>query len=451
MDAYVSDLVARSRKAQAALEAYSQDQVDELVKRIAKVVYDNAQVFSEMAVRESVMGTVEHKLLKKKGKARILWHSLKGKKSVGVIARDPETGITEIAKPVGVVGAIQPCTNPIVTPMANAMSAIKGRNSIVLSPHPRTANCTKYFVELVKKAWADLSPPMDILLSVDEPTVDRTKELMKLVDVVVATGGPDMVRSAYSSGKPSFGVGPGNVQCVVDEGIDVKAAVEKIIFGRIFDNGIICSGEQAVMIPKSSYKAVLAEFQAQKTYIATKEEAEKLRAVLFPGGHISKHMVGQTVQGIAAAAGISIPADKVLIGVECADEAADGAFRREKMFPVISFFPYGAFDEAVAISKHNLSMEGMGHSVAIHSSNDEHIDRFGLAMNVSRVVVNEPCATTNGGSFKNGLAPTSTLGCGSWGNNSISENFTYKHLLNITRIARVIPDAKIPTDEELWG
>ncbi|MFA6506151.1 MAG: aldehyde dehydrogenase family protein [Treponemataceae bacterium] len=451
MDAYVKDLVVRSRKAQALLAKYSQEQVDELVKRIGKVVYDNAEVFSKMAVEESGMGTLEHKILKKKGKARILWYSLKGKKSIGVISKDPKTGITEIAKPVGVVGAIQPCTNPIVTPMANAMSAIKGRNSIVLSPHPRTANCTKYFVELVKKSWKDLNPPMDILLSVDEPTVDRTKELMSLVDVVVATGGPDMVRSAYSSGKPSFGVGPGNVQCVFDKGIDVKTAVEKTIFGRIFDNGIICSGEQAVMIPKDQYASVLKEFEAQKTYIAKKDEVEKLRAVLFPEGRISKHMVGKTVQGIAAAAGITVPEGKVLIGIDCADEPLDGALRKEKMFPVIAFFPYGEFDEAISISKHNLTIEGMGHSVVIHSVNDEHIDRFGIEMNVSRVVVNEPCATTNGGSFKNGLAPTSTLGCGSWGNNSISENFTYKHLLNITRIARVLPDAKIPTDEELWG
>ncbi len=451
MDTYVSDLVARSRKAQAALESYTQEQVDELVKRIGKVVFDNAQEFSEMAVRESGMGTVEHKLLKKKGKARILWHSLKGKKSVGILSQDPVTGITEIAKPVGVVGAIQPCTNPIVTPMANAMSAIKGRNAIVLSPHPRTANCTKYFVDLVKKAWKDLNPPMDILLSIDEPTVDRTKELMSLVDVVVATGGPDMVKSAYSSGKPSFGVGPGNVQCVIDEGIDLKPAVEKIIFGRIFDNGIICSGEQAVMAPKAQFAAVLKEFEAQKTYIAKKDEVEKLRSVLFPNGRISKHMVGQTVQGIAKAAGISVPEGAVLIGIDCSAEPADGSLRREKMFPVIAFFPYGDFEEAIAIAKHNLTMEGMGHSVVIHSVNDARIDRFGMAMNVSRVVVNEPCATTNGGSFKNGLAPTSTLGCGSWGNNSISENFTYKHLLNITRIARVLPDAKVPTDDELWG
>ena len=451
MSTDIASLAARSRKALAELESYNQEQVDQLVKIIAKVVFDNAELFARMAVEESKMGNYEDKLKKKLGKSRILWHSLKGKKSIGILSRDPETGITEIAKPVGVVGAVQPCTNPIVTPMANAMAAIKGRNTIIVTPHPRTANCTRLFVEKVKEAWAHLSPPDDILLCVENPTIESTTELMRSVDVVVATGGPGMVKSAYSSGKPSFGVGPGNVQCILDTGIDLKDAVDKIITGRTFDNGIICSGEQTIIMPAGMRSDVEAELKSRKVFVADAAETEAIKNACFPEGRISKDMVGQSVQTLAKAAGISVPEDCPLLAVSIEGSDRDNVLRKEKMFPVIALLNYSSFDEAVEIANHNLSMEGKGHSVCIHSHNREHIEQLGVSAKVSRVIVNAICSTTSGGSYNNGLTPTSTLGCGSWGNNSISENFYYKHLLNITRIALPLENAHVPSDEELWG
>ncbi len=448
----IKGIINRSRAAMQAIENYSQEQVDALVKIIGKVVFDNAELFSRLAVEESGMGNYEDKLKKKYGKARILWHSLKGKKSVGILSRDEETGITEIAKPVGVVGAVQPCTNPIVTPMANAMAAIKGRNSIIVMPHPRTANCTKLFVDKVHDSWKHLGAPDDLLICVDNPSIEMTGELLKQVDVVVATGGPGMVKAAYSSGKPSFGVGPGNVQCIFDTGIDIKEAVSMVLVGRMFDNGIICSGEQSIIIPSEMRPDVENELRSQGVHIIqSEEEKAALAAYSFPNGHIAKEVVGQSIDRIAENAGIRIPeGTKVLaVGVDNADTT--NVFRKEKMFNAIALFSYDSFQEALDIVDHNLSIEGKGHSVSIHSQNTEHIEQLGISVKASRVIVNAVCATTNGGSFTNGLGPTSTLGCGSWGNNSISENFTYKHLLNITRIALPLKNVHIPSDEELWG
>ncbi len=452
MSEEIMNIVDRSRAALKQIENYSQEQVDALVKIIGKVVFDNAELFARLAVEESGMGNYEDKLKKKYGKSRILWHSLKGKQSVGILSRNEVTGITEIAKPVGVVGAVQPCTNPIVTPMANAMAAIKGRNTIVVTPHPRTASCTKLFVDMVHDAWKHLAPPDDILLCVENPTIESTGELMKLVDVVVATGGPGMVKAAYSSGKPSFGVGPGNVQCVFDSDIDIAEAVSMVITGRTFDNGIICSGEQSIIMPAAMRADVEKELKAQGVHIIdSAEEKAALAAYTFPNSHISKDVVGQPIASIAAASGVSIPEGTKIIAVSVDNDDTDSVFRKEKMFNSVALFSYDSFDQAVEIVNHNLSMEGKGHSVSIHSHNTDHIEQLGSSVKASRVMVNAVSATTTGGSFNNGLGPTSTLGCGSWGNNSISENFTYKHLLNITRVAMPLKDAVVPSDEELWG
>ncbi len=452
MNEEIKSIINRSRTALKEIENYSQSQVDQLVKIIGKVVFDNAELFARLAVEESGMGNYEDKLKKKYGKSRIIWYSLKDKKSVGVLSRDEETGITEIAKPVGVVGAVQPCTNPIVTPMANAMAAIKGRNSIIVMPHPRTVNCTKLFIDKVHEAWKHLSPPDDILLCVENPSIEMTGELMKQADVVVATGGPGMVKSAYSSGKPSFGVGPGNVQCIFDLNIDVKKSIEMVLIGRTFDNGIICSGEQSIIMPTSMRSEIEAEMKNQGFHIINSEsEKSALATYTFPNGHIAKEVVGQSIEKIAKAAGIIMPEGTRVIAVCIDNDDTESVFRKEKMFNAVALFCYDTFEQALAILNHNLSMEGRGHSVCIHSNDAQHIEQLGLSAKASRVIVNAVSATTTGGSFTNGLGPTSTLGCGSWGNNSISENFTYKHLLNITRVAMPLKDVYIPSDEELWG
>lgn len=449
---YIKGLVQQSRQALQEIESFDQKAIDRLVREIAKYVFDNAQELAEMSVKETKMGAVEYKTKKNLGKARIMWHSLKGKKSIGIISEDEDTGIIEVAKPVGVVGAIQPTTNPQVTPMANAMAAIKGRNAIIIAPHPRAEKTTKYLVDRWNEKLEKLGAPKYLIQYVDGASVERTKHLMENVDVIVATGGPGMVRAAYSSGKPSFGVGQGNVQTIIDRGVDIQAAVKMIIDGRTFDNGIICSGEQTIITPVELYEEMRKEVEAYGGYWIEKEaEREKIINVLFPDGRTNKDMVGQTVQDIAKASGVTIPEGTKVIVIPEEAWNKDSLLRKEKMFPVITPFKYGEFSEAIDIAIENLELEGKGHSVSLHSYNDENIRELGRRVPVSRVMVNQPAATHTGGNFVNGLNATSTLGCGSWGNNSISENFYYKHLLNITRVAKVRKNPVVVTDEELWS
>ncbi len=452
--AYITSLVEKAREAQGIFERdFDQQRVDAILRDLAKVTYYKAEELARLAADETRMGAYESKVKKIKGKSRIFWYSLRDKKSMGILCRDEKTGITEIAKPVGVVGAVQPCTNPTVTPLGNSMAALKGKNAVILAPHPRGQNCTLRAVALWHEVLVKHGAPENLIQCVEQISIEKTNMLMQMVDVVVATGGPGMVKSAYSSGKPSFGVGQGNVQCVLDRDIDLKEAISKIIEGRTFDNGILCGGEQTVIYPKDLMSKVIAELKAQNCYVVEDEnEKKRLVATLFPKrGVLNRDLVGQTVRKVAAAAKIDIGKETVLLAVPEDSSDKDSDLRREKMFPVIALFSYSRFEEALNIVAENLSLEGKGHSVSIHSNNREHIEVLGLRAKVSRVIVNAPCATTCGGSFSNGLGPTSTLGCGSWGNNSISENFTYKHLLNITRIAMPLPDAPIPSDEELFG
>ncbi len=448
----IKSLVSRSRKAQEEYDSFSQERVDAIVRDIAKVIFDNAEPLAALAVEETRMGVYEDKVKKNRGKASIIWSSLKGKKSVGLLSCNPDTGVAEIARPVGVVGAVTPCTNPIVTPMCNAMFALKGRNSIIIAPHPRAKKCAKRVTDLFAGVLSEHKAPRDLILIVEEPSVELTSLLMKHVDVVVATGGMGMVKSAYSSGKPAFGVGAGNVQCIIDRNVSLKDAIPKIVTGRIFDNGIICSSEQTVMVHEDDYANVVEEFKANGAlYIDDRRRLDILRKALYPDGVMNKDLVGQSVKKIGELSGLSIPEGTRLILVKADGSGTQDFFCKEKMCPVLAILPYKTFEEAVAIAQENLNVEGRGHSASIHSDDRRHIEYAAERLTVSRVLVNQICATMNGGSYHNGFSPTTTLGCGSWGNNSISENFTYKHLLNISRIGYFMKEAKVPTEQELWG
>ena len=449
MDALVKEMMAKARTAQQQFASYSQEQVDDIVRAIGKVVYDNAEQLARDAVDETRMGVYEDKVLKNRGKSKNIWNNLKGKRSVGVISERDKNGIIKVAKPVGVVGAVTPTTNPVVTPMCNAMFALKGGNAIICAPHPRSKQVSTKTVDLMNAEIRKLGGPENLIQIISEPSLARTQELMKTCDVLVATGGPAMVQAAYSSGKPSFGVGPGNVQVIIDTDVDLQETAEKVITGRAFDNGIICSGEQSVIAHKEQYQHVIAAFVASGAhYINDQITADKLRATLFIDGHINGDVVGQSAAKIAEMAGIELPADTRVILIK-SNGASDDILRKEKMCPVMVAFEYDNFDDAVSIAKHNLEMEGAGHSAAIHSKNDAHISQVGVALPISRLVVNEPSSITAGGSLHNGFAPTTTLGCGSWGNNSISENLDYKHLINVSRIGYK-KDASAPSDETIW-
>jgi succinate-semialdehyde dehydrogenase len=274
---------------------------------------------------------------------------------------------------------------------------------------------------------------------------------MAAVDVLVATGGPAMVAAAYRSGKPSYGVGAGNVQTIIDDDVDYADAAGKVITGRAFDNGIICSGDQSVIAPRRDMDKVIAAFREQGAfYVEDQETVDKFRAILFEDGYTAKEVVGQSVQTVADCAGVAVPEDTRVILLKSSGRA-DDVLRSEKMCPVLALFEYDGLDEAIEIANENLAIRGKGHTCAIHSNNEAHVSKISLALPVSRVAVNEPGSLSVGGSLKNGFIPTGTLGCGSWGNNSISENFNYKHMINTQRIGFTVADKAVPTDEEIWG
>ncbi|WP_199911722.1 aldehyde dehydrogenase family protein [Dongshaea marina] len=308
MTTSINEMLEKARVAQQSFETYNQQQVDEIVRAIGKVVYDHAEELSRDAVEETQMGVFEDKVVKCTGKSRAIWNHLKSKKSVGIISRNENTGIVEVAKPMGVIGAVTPTTNPIVTPMCNAMLALKGRNAIIIAPHPRSKKCSSKTVALMNAEIRKLGGPEHLIQCIEEPSIEKTNQLMHSVDVVVATGGMGMVKAAYSSGKPSYGVGAGNVQVIIDREIDFDKAARDIIKGRKFDNGVICSGEQSIIVHQDDYPGVKEAFISNDTYfIEDQREADKLREVLFEDGHISKDVVGQSVFTIAELAGIKIP------------------------------------------------------------------------------------------------------------------------------------------------
>lgn len=450
---YIQGYIDRARAAQQTFEKLSQEQVDLAVKTVAKTVFDNAEELASLAVEETKMGNVADKTTKNRSKASIIWNNLKGKISRGILERDPVTGITKVAKPMGVVAAITPCTNPIVTPMSNSMFALKCGNAIVISPHHSSIACSTETVRRINAALAKIGMPENLIQVLDVHSRENTRNLCEMADVVVATGGAGMVKAAYSSGRPALGVGAGNVQCIIDEAYDIETAVPKIVTGRGFDYGIICTGEQAVICPAGKYEAVLETFERNHAYVVREEaEIEKIEQALFPdGGKQNPAVIGKSPQVVAEIAGIQIPADTKIIVVKAGQPGRKNLLGREKMTPVLAAYAYTDFKEAVEIARANLELDGKGHSVCIHSDNVEHIEYAALELSVSRFVINQACASSGGGSFFNGLAPTNTLGCGSWGHNSISENLDYKHLMNVSRIAYYMPENDKPTEEELWA
>lgn len=448
----IKTMVQRARVAQGQYEqAFNQEAADMAVKAATKAIYDNAEMLARLAVNETEMGVYEHKVAKNRNKSKGVWYNLHDKKSMGIIGIDERTGLIEIAKPIGVIAGITPMTNPIVTPMSKIAFALKTKNAIIIAPHPRSKECSGMAVKLIKEAVKPLGVPEDLIQMIEEPSIEKTQELMASTDVVVATGGMPMVHSAYSSGKPSFGVGAGNVQVILDSHIDYDDAAEKVVTGRAFDNGIICSGEQFFVYPKKDKEEVLAAFQRHGGYIVPEEDRDAVVGAIFKEGKLERDIVGQSVEFIAKKAGIKVPADVRVLIVQAHGIAHEDEICKEKMCPVLGCYGYTHFEEGIEMMKANLFMEGSGHTAGVHSNNQANIIKAGSEISVSRVIVNASCATTAGGSIQNGLAVTNTLGCGTWGNNSISENFTYKHMLNITRVAPISARIQVPTDEEIWA
>lgn len=448
----VEELIKRSRQAQKAFEFATQEQADAAAYHVCRVVYEQGEMLGIMAQEETRMGNATDKIAKCKNKSSQIWNSLKGKKSVGIIKRLEEEKMLEIAKPMGVVASIVPSTNPIVTPMCNAAFALKTRNAIIFAPHPRAVKCTALLVQLFRAELAKLGLPEDLVQVVAEVSVAESGKLMAAADITVATGGMAMVKAAYSSGKPALGVGAGNVQCIVDRDVDIAEAVRKIITGRVFDYGLICLGEQTAFVPEEKFETFINEFEKQGGfYIKGEVETDKVREGIFPnGGPLNREIVGQSAEKIAEILGLDMPKGKRVIGVTAKGIAQADDLCKEKMCPVLNIMPYGTFEEGVAMMVANLEYEGKGHSIAIHSHTPENVEYSAIQCSVSRCIVNQPSGTSGGGSPMNGFIPTTTLGCGSWGNNSFSGNLSYKNFLNITRVGYPLDKPYLIDLEQAW-
>ncbi|MCT4619112.1 MAG: aldehyde dehydrogenase family protein [Marinisporobacter sp.] len=450
--AYVAELIERARKAQEAIEDYNQEQVDKLVAAVVwNIVKDGpAQEISKMAVEESRMGNFEGKYNKLMAKGKGALRDMIGKKSVGVIEVDEEKQIMKIAKPVGVIGALVPCTNPEATPTVKVSHALKGRNAIILSPHPRTKKTNTFVANIMRETLKKYGAPEDLVIAIEEPTMDISNELMKQADMVLATGGAGLVKSAYSSGTPAYGVGAGNAVIVVDETADIKDAAHKIMLSKTFDFATSCSAENSLVVQESIYDELIEALKAEGGYLANAEEKEKFQNAVWVDGHLNRNIIAQSAQTIADVAGIAIGDDRKFIMVEENGVGKDHPFSGEKLSVVVAIFKYNDFEEAVNRVNEITRYQGMGHSCGIHSFNEDHIMELALKTKVSRMNVNQGQSLANTGNWFNGMPFTTSLGCGSWGGNSVSENITWKHLINTTWVSRHFTPV-VPTDEELFG
>lgn len=444
-------MLEKARKAQAVVENYSQEQVDALVKAIGKVIFDNAEMLAKEAVEETHYGRVDSKIYKQQKACAAAWYYLRDKKSVGIIDNDTINGVVTFAKPMGVVACLTPSTNPTSTTASNSMNAVKCRNAVIVSPHPGAKHVTIHGVKLINEALAKLGAPENLIQVIEELSMDKTKELMSKSDVIVATGGAAMVKSAYSSGRPSYGVGQGNVQCIIaPDYTDFDYMARTLIGSRAYDNGIPCTGEQALHFPKEKYDEVVNALIANKAAKLTKEAAEKLPTILFKeNGAINPQFVGMLPVKLAKELGQDVPEDTQILIFDNLGMGRDNQLRREKLCPVVQLFPYESFEQGVQDAKANLLWEGAGHTSVVYTNDEKAAEHVAAELPVGRLVVNQAGGAASGGNYINGLHPTMSLGCGSWGNNSISENLTYKHLMNVTKLA-YYHDCTMPPLEEVW-
>ena len=426
------------RQAQRIFATYTQEQVDHIFFEAAKAANMQRIPLAKMAVAETGMGVVEDKVIKNHYAAEYIYNAYKYMKTCGVIEEDRAYGFKKIAEPVGLITAVIPTTNPTSTAIFKSLIALKTRNAILFSPHPRAKACTIEAARIVLEAAVKAGAPEGIIGWINTPSLELTNLAMSGADLILATGGPGMVKAAYSSGKPAVGVGAGNVPVIIDDSADIKMAVSSILHSKTFDNGMICASEQSVTVMDSIYSAVKKEFAARGAYFLKKDEIDKVRAILLVNGTANAKIVGQSAAKIAEMAGVTVdPAAKVLIGeVESVDISEP--FAHEKLSPVLAMYRAKSFDEAVAKAERLVADGGYGHTASIYIDTKEtdKLNRFEAAMKTCRIVINTPSSHGGIGDLYNfKLRPSLTLGCGSWGGNSVSENVGPMHLLNIKSVA----------------
>ncbi len=438
MEQRVQELLKSVRQAQEEYATYSQERVDEIFRAVATAANGARIELAEMAAAETGMGVFEDKVIKNHYAAEYIYNRYKNEKTCGVIEQDEANGYVRIAEPIGVAAAVIPTTNPTSTAIFKALICLKTRNGLILSPHPRAKKCTVAAAKILLDAAVAAGAPKGIIGWIEEPSVELSALLMKEADLILATGGPAMVRAAYSSGKPAIGVGAGNTPALLDESCKIKSAVSSIIHSKTFDNGVICASEQAVVVAKEIYGEVKREFRAQGCYVLTAEETEKMRVLMFGEGKLNPKIVGQRAADIAKMAGISVAeGTKILIGeVDSVEETEP--FSREKLSPILAMYKAKNFEDGVNKADRLVRGGGLGHTAAIYIDEEEKgkLAYFCERMKSCRILVNTPSSQGGIGDLYNfRLTPSLTLGCGSWGGNSVSENVGVSELLNVKTVA----------------
>ena len=448
----VAQLIKQAREAQALLETYDQAAVDELVIAAAWALINhvNNQTLSELAVAETGLGKVADKVIKNHRKTLGLLRDLRDAKTVGVINRDPQLGIVEIARPVGIVGAIVPSTNPVATPMNMILNALKCRNAILLSPSPKgQPSCTR-LIELIYLELDRIGAPRNLVQALPTPvSKDLSMEMLKQVDLVVVTGSQNNVRAAYTCGTPAFGVGAGNVTSLVDETADLAAAASKIKASKTFDNATSCSSENSLVMVEAIYNDMLEALTKVNGCLLTIPETAALQAAMWHNGHLNAAMLAKPVAVMCEVAGITRKAacEADFLMVEETGAGADFPFSGEKMALVLTLYRAADFDHAKQVARTILDYQGKGHSLSLHSQSDDRAELLGLEMPVCRVIVNQAHCFATGGSFDNGLPFSLSMGCGTWGGNVTDQNVHYRHFMNVTKVVRTIASREVTVED----
>ncbi|PED01703.1 bifunctional acetaldehyde-CoA/alcohol dehydrogenase [Bacillus cereus] len=435
----IDTLVNNGQQALQALESFTQEEIDNIVHEMALAGVDQHMPLAKLAVEETGRGVYEDKCIKNIFATEYIWHSIKQDKTVGIIHEDPHEEIIEIAEPVGVVAGVTPVTNPTSTTMFKALIAIKTRNPIIFAFHPSAQKCSVAAAKIVYDAAMKAGAPKHCIQWIERPSVEATKQLMNHdgVALVLATGGAGMVKSAYSTGKPALGVGPGNVPCYIEKSAHVKRAVNDLILSKTFDNGMICASEQAIIVDKEIYDDVKTEMIENSCYFVTEEERKKLEKLVINENTcaVNSDIVGKSAQYIADLVGITVPGHTKMLVAEIQGIGAAYPLSREKLSPVLACVKANSLEEGFTYCEEMLNLGGLGHSAVIHSTNKDVQKQFGLRMKACRLIVNAPSSQGGIGDIYNGFIPSLTLGCGSYGKNSVSQNVTATHLLNIKRLA----------------
>ncbi len=450
----IAALIERSRRAQEQIAHYSQEQVDELIRAMVYAVAreDRAEEIAQFTVEETQLGNYEGKYLKIHRKTRAALMDIINDKSVGVIEEDPERNIVKIAKPVGVIGALSPSTNPEATPVIKAIAAVKGRNSIIIAPHPRAKLTNKKIVDYMRDAIERCGAPADLVLGIEVPSLDLTNELMRQCDRVLATGGGAMVHAAYSSGTPALGVGVGNACITVDDSANLDEAAEKIRISKTLDLAASCSSDNSVLLFDSIYDEMMEKLQREGGYVLNADEKTKLQNTIWVDGHLNTAIVAQPAYKIAGMAGIELPEGKLFFIVPETGAGPDFPFSGEKLSVTMALYRVKDINEAIDLTNRIQAYQGQGHSCGIYSYSDDNIMAFADATKTSRVMVNQPQAASNSGNLWNGMRQTFSLGCGSWGGNATNNNITWRDLINETWVSKPLAETKvIPEDADLFG